>query len=822
MNNESHSSPPEPTPARGRDNLQEAAAGLVARLDGSRWFRPLALAVAAILTGLLLAPQLAIQTYPTDPHLVGTPAASNYKAPHDVEVIDDEMTEHLRDAAVADVKRVYDFDVLLGARIGDSIETAFSLVRQATETFLLEHPEQVDHLSHAQEMKLRDALLQILSHKLPDFEKTLGTALRQEERDSFAELRFEPQLGRIIAKAVRDAMAQPIIAADVTLDPDRTKGISLQRIPDDGATPRSVTDLDSILELEEVRREFGARVRRLFPDLPVAVRELAAAVGARLLEANLAPNRAATDLAREVARLSVQPVTISVKKGEMVIRDGERLTRRHLLIFQAVSDSAGSASVLLAVLGAAAAVLILIAVGLSSTTARGRGLNLNNRDFLFLTSLFVAAVAGARFWLLISTALHDRFGTWPFEAFLFLMPIAGGAMITRLVLRADVGVWFGVLSSLVLGLLIGGERPFTLYAAVGSILGATLIGNMSARGDLLKAGVRVGAGQAVAAAALELFAGQTEPLSYLIAMAAGLAGGVLASLLTLAVTPVVESLFGYSTDLKLLELANLNHPALKELIVQAPGSYHHSVIVGSLVEAAAEAIGANPLLARVMAYYHDIGKGSNPGYFIENQRAGQNPHDKLKPSMSAMIIKRHVTDGLEMARRHRLGEPIKAAIAEHHGTTLIHFFHHRAKEQAEDQNTIAESDYRYPGRKPQSREAALVMLGDAVEAAARSLNEPTPARLQGLISRIVNLKFTDQQLEECDITLRDLHTIARSFSRILNSIYHHRPEYPDLLKDISGKKPNGDTDPKSPKKPQDPELPPEDLRPDNLRRLGLS
>jgi putative nucleotidyltransferase with HDIG domain len=294
--------------------------------------------------------------------------------------------------------------------------------------------------------------------------------------------------------------------------------------------------------------------------------------------------------------------------------------------------------------------------------------------------------------------------------------------------------------------------------------------------------------------------------------------------LALSLTPAIEWAFNYTTDLKLLELANLNHPALKELIVQAPGSYHHSIIVGALVEAAAESVGSNPLLARVMAYYHDLGKGCNPGYFIENQRTGHNPHDKLKPSMSAMIIRRHVTDGIELAKRHGLGEQILSGIAQHHGNTLIHFFYHKAKEQADDDQIVNEGDYRYPGQKPQSREAALVMLGDSIEAASRSLADPTSARLQGLVNRIISHKFTDGQLEECDLTLRDLHTIAKSFSRVLNSIYHHRLEYPDILKDITGnagKKQHGDTDTKSSKRPEGADGSTEEDPPDNLRRLGL-
>ena len=262
---------------------------------------------------------------------------------------------------------------------------------------------------------------------------------------------------------------------------------------------------------------------------------------------------------------------------------------------------------------------------------------------------------------------------------------------------------------------------------------------------------------------------------------AGFVGGALAvPILVMGITPLVEAAFGYTTDIKLLELANLNHPALKELIVQAPGTYHHSIIIGSLVEAAAEAIGANPLLARVCAYYHDIGKGKNPLYFGENQR-GENRHDKLTPQMSALIIKRHVTDGVEMARQYKLPKQVADAIPQHHGTRLVGYFFHKALKEQEgkpDQGPVEEPVYRYAGPKPQTREAALVMIADAVEASSRAMQEPTPAKLQSLVQKIINGIFADGQLDECDLTLRDLNEIARAFYRTLGGIYHTRPDYP--------------------------------------------
>ncbi len=764
---------------------------------------PVLLVVPALAAGLLLAPQLATRSYPTDPSLLGTPALGNIKAPHDIDVVDEETTQRLREEAVSQVRRVYDYDVQLGDKLALGVEAAFTMAH--------------DRLGGAEGKEL----LAQAEALLPEIERLLGTTLRPEEASLLAGARYAPEVGAFAARAVREGMSQPMVASRAGVEADRQKGLTLQRVPDQGG-PTTHIDVEQLHDLEALRKELGHRLRRAAADLSPQLRDTAVAIAARLLEPNVTFNRAATELEREVARLSVKPVTLAVKKGEMVLRDGERLTRRHLLIFGALSQARGGGSLFLVALGAAVAVLVLVGAALLSARRGKSQLNLTQRDLVFLVTVFVAVLAAARGWVALSAILHEHLPSVPQGLWLVLMPIAAAPMIVRLVVRVEIGIAFAVVASLMVALMVEGERFFALYAVVGSVLGATLVGTMSARGDLVRAGVRVGVGQAVAALAMVLFGGAGDVVSYLGIVPAAFACGVLAGLVALALTPVVEAVFGYTTDLKLLELANLNHPALKELIVQAPGSYHHSVIVGSLVEAAAESIGANPLLARVMAYYHDLGKGCNPGYFIENQRAGQNPHDNLKPSLSAMIIRRHVTDGLELARKHRLGEAIQAGIAEHHGTTLIHFFFHKAKENEDEQDPVSESDYRYPGRKPQSREAALVMLGDSVEAASRSLAEPTTARLNGLVQRIINIKFTDGQLDECDLTLKDLHQIAKAFSRVLGSIYHQRPEYPELLGDLSGKKKDGDSDSKPPKKPKGPDAPPDEPRPDNLRRLGLS
>jgi putative nucleotidyltransferase with HDIG domain len=223
----------------------------------------------------------------------------------------------------------------------------------------------------------------------------------------------------------------------------------------------------------------------------------------------------------------------------------------------------------------------------------------------------------------------------------------------------------------------------------------------------------------------------------------------------------------------------MDHPLLRKLAVDAPGTYHHSIVMGSLVEGAAEAIGANSLLARVSAYYHDIGKSKKPLYFIENMR-GDNKHDKLNASMSALIILNHIKEGAELAKKHRLGSEITDIIKEHHGTTLMRFFYEKAKREAENVGAEpSEIEFRYAGPKPQTKESGLVMLADACEAASKTLPDPSPAVVQGMTQKIINGFFTDGQLDECELTLKDLHLIGKSFNRVFTGIFHHRIDYPE-------------------------------------------
>ncbi len=259
----------------------------------------------------------------------------------------------------------------------------------------------------------------------------------------------------------------------------------------------------------------------------------------------------------------------------------------------------------------------------------------------------------------------------------------------------------------------------------------------------------------------------------------GLFNGFISTILTIGLLPIFESLFDVTTDITLLELSDLNHPLLKRLSLEAPGTYHHSIIVGNLAEAGAKAIGANTLLARVGAYYHDIGKVEKPEYFVENQMGAKSKHEKLTPSMSALILESHVKEGVEMAKKANLPQAVVDFISQHHGTTLMSYFYNKALEQGAEEEL--KDEYRYPGPKPRSKESAIVMLADAVEAASRVLEDPKPSRIKSLIKKIIDSKLSSGELSDSNLTFKELSAIQKAFLPVLISVFHPRVEYPEPM-----------------------------------------
>jgi putative nucleotidyltransferase with HDIG domain len=419
------------------------------------------------------------------------------------------------------------------------------------------------------------------------------------------------------------------------------------------------------------------------------------------------------------------------------------------------------------------------------------------KDLITLALVLVSSVA--LIWLgrvvAIGLATYaENFRAFEFmgiEAFHYAIPFATGALLLKGILGLHYVMVFALSLSMVVALYFPEQKILVLHVISTCLVAGLSLTQFRTRSAYLKAGLNISIiGFPFALASLFL-APSIYPATVVTVLFGVLLAGVLCAFFAAGLTPIVEYLGGYVTDMRLIEMATLDHPLLKELSIQAPGTWNHSTIMGMMVEAAADEIGANPILSRVGAYFHDIGKIKKPMYFVENQAGVDNRHDKLSSSMSALIIRSHVKDGIELARKHALPKVIEDMIPEHHGTSLIEYFYEKAcKEAREADRDVSEVDpglYSYPGPKPQSREAALLMLADGIEAAARTVSEPNFDKIQGLVQKMINKIFSSGQLNECDLTLRDLHKIAKIFTRVLAGIYHQRVAYAEPAEKISEK-----------------------------------
>jgi putative nucleotidyltransferase with HDIG domain len=361
------------------------------------------------------------------------------------------------------------------------------------------------------------------------------------------------------------------------------------------------------------------------------------------------------------------------------------------------------------------------------------------------------------------------------------IPIAAVAMLTMLLFK-DLQLAFSMsfISAAIVSLMIGAGVDYMLTVFIGGLVGGYAVRDARTRGTLVVAGFAVGIVQALAAflsspvLSQDVLSNDLRPFFI---------SGIFSAAVVLATSKVFEYLFGELTNFSLLELSDsLNQPLLRRMAFEAPGTYHHSLVLSNLAGAAADAIGANALLARVGSYYHDIGKIDKPEYFTENQMMSDNKHDHLEPSMSRLVIFNHVREGVEIARRHKLSPKIIDFIEQHHGTSTIHYFYQKALQDAVEHSDVKEENFRYPGPKPQTKEVAIVMLADSVEGATRALDEQTPTRIKETVRRVINNKFIDGQLDECGLTLREIEMVSENFSKVLSAMYHVRVKYPEAKK----------------------------------------
>jgi putative nucleotidyltransferase with HDIG domain len=769
-----------------------------------------------LVVSVLLSPN--VLTKPTS-YKVGDVAIRGIKASQDLLVENKDLTEKDREKASREVQAVYDFD---GSALNliPSIREAFDLARDSLKNAASQNSQ-----DPAKGVAPEKALSPRSEAYLLAKDRFFGIMeIPVDDRlfDQLSRLGFSSALEESVIHLVTEIAERGVVTSKAAMKTHIDRGgIVLHEIY--SKKESTVTDLDRFFDLQAARTYIRNQSKALQDKgISAEITEACIRLAQSLVRPNLTFNQRETEARREVARESVKPVFFKVMKGEMLVREGERIGPEHVLKLSAETK----ASRPMDLIGRVPAMAILFAILFASIYFVGLMRTKSTADLLFDASVFLCLFLMTWTYNFVAGEIERGFHYLSAKALLFGMPVAVGAMLISIFQGVGAAASFSLILSVFASLTTGARVEFFIYFFVSSLVAAYGVRHCTERVILIKAGLMIGLINIILSLAVQMIYGTLYTLDAVVASLAGFMGGLLAGIIATGVLPLVEIAFGFTTDIKLLELSNMDQPLLRELMVQAPGTYHHSVVISNMVEATAKAVHANPLLAKVSAYYHDIGKMKKPLYFIENQPGAENKHEKLAPSMSSLILIAHVKDAVEMAREHKLGGEIIDIIQQHHGTSLISYFYHKAQERQLSKSgrvtEIKEEDFRYPGPKPQTKEAGLVMLADMVEAASRSLVDPTPARIQGMVQKIINKVFSDGQLDACELTLKDLHEIAKGFNKTLSGIFHHRIEYPETVPGQVKKAKNGSSD----------HVPAEDSgtrKPDDkteveetLRRLGLS
>ncbi len=500
------------------------------------------------------------------------------------------------------------------------------------------------------------------------------------------------------------------------------------------------------------------------------------AVGTEALRPNAIHNASRTDRSRHSARRAATPVWRNIAVGDVIIRPGDFFTQQHFdqCVALGLVSSRVDPITAVSLLGLAAGLTAIVLVYIRRRDAELYG---DTRRLAMLAAISVSCVAGLKiFGAVFGVPLYGvQF------AYLGMMMVVAAGMLLAVLLTPSLAMLVTALMSVVTGLILNHELRFSVMTLVSSLVGINAVLGIRDRSQLLRAALAVAAANVAMVWILGGLLGDNMP-EMLSGSVGAAAAAIFAVLLFWFGIAVLEKPFGVLTPALLLELSAPDRPLLRELAAAAPGTYAHSIMVGNLSEAAADCVGADSLFCRVASYYHDIGKIRRPHCFVENQGA-ENIHDSLTPSLSALIISSHVRDGVHMSDQHRLPSQIRDIIAEHHGTSLIRYFYHQALAascQGGKESEVCEEQFRYEGPRPRTRESGIIMLADTVEAAARSLERPTTARIQGLVSNLIRDKIADGQLDDCELTFRDIQSIEAAFTRILTAVLHRRMEYPGL------------------------------------------
>jgi putative nucleotidyltransferase with HDIG domain len=695
----------------------------------------------------------------------GDIARESIISPVDIATTDDEETERIRQAARETVKPIFTFESNRADEAVQSFRSAWENLQRKTET------------ANAN-AKVNTNVKTAANFKT---EAQWTGAGGTELGAVFAERRFSLNELDSVTRVLRETASGSIYGdqdrqffeSEITLhDRQKPNQQSIIQMPESGMTALSQAREKLKSDLMQIKSLSAEEVEAFYRAL------------APLVQPSVVYDSAATESARATMAASVQPVGISLKRGQTVVREGDTVTSQNLSQISAIRNYSTSTRRVNRFVGLLILITALFWAAWKFIQHRGivPRLALSEEKTFALFGFIVLAqttMMAIFFRLAEFTAIQNvKAPLNDPTLWAFAIPFAFGSLLMTLLADRRTAIFTGLFTSLLAGLLAPRGLEFTIYSTIASSVAVYGIGRYRSRQTVTIAGVLVGLTSAVVAIALIAYTQQPFILNtVMLAVACGLGSGIVTAAVTAVFLPICENFFNILTDVKLLELSNADLPVLGQLALRAPGTNQHSHAVGQLAEEACRVVGGNGLLARIGALYHDIGKTAAPEHFVENQH-GKNPHDRLRPAQSAKIIISHVTYGVKLAREMKLPPRVIDFISQHHGTRTLHYFLKKAQADAREEADIDENDYRYPGPKPQFKESAIMMIADSCEAAARSLEESTPENIRFIVTKIIDAILADDQLDECDLTLRELTQIRESMIKSLVAIYHSRVDYP--------------------------------------------
>jgi putative nucleotidyltransferase with HDIG domain len=720
-----------------------------------------------------------------DRYSVGEFAVRSIRAPYDISVVDDEATTRQRASAAAQAGVVVALDRDVAASLQRRSAAAFDaldgqLAKLEVSTANDALPPGLSARARREAEQRQQAARQAAADAaLDNFEHEIGTRVPAEVSDALTDRATVAATGEAVRSLIETAYSEPVVTDLAALrrlragEAEPAERIAVVVIDSATRAQLRVVDDSVVRALETVRADVLTRARRSTPDLPEPVRRWAAGLVASWLRPNATPDGLASLERQRAASVAVLPVSVSFRRDQLIVGEGEPVTRQALLVLDAIRQRRLERGEWLRLAGRAGLLLSLFLVGLV-VVERGRAqLAVDHRTVPYLLTSMVLAAVGFRVWMGLLGGAPGALFTVSDMALAFAFPSAATIMYARTVLPFHAASTYLAVQSLCLGIM----WQFDLALVVNQLLGGAIAGHFAAacngRQCVLRAGALAGAIVVPVAACLAL-AGGPSGTGVFAVLAASFLGCALSGPVALALGPLFEWMFGHVTRIRLVEMMNYEQPLLRRLTERAPGTFQHSVTMGLMMDAAARAIDADALLGRVGALFHDVGKTERPEYFVENQQGG-NPHDLIDPVESARIVIAHVHDGVSLAREAGLSERVIDFVREHHGTGYVKYFLAKATAAG---HPVDPAQFSYPGPRPRSRESGLLMIADQVEATARALDEPTEDNLREMVRATIERVQAEGQLDDCPLTLQDLSVAREEFVQVLLGAHHRRIKYP--------------------------------------------